>query len=71
MERALRFLGLTGCSPEQRRLDHALALRKAERLRNQCETPDRMQVAARKGAATKRRQRIERDPLMRERSRAS
>lgn len=45
-------------------IDRALAERKAARRNAPTHEPSEMQIAARKGVATKRRQRRERDPLL-------
>lgn len=55
---------LAARSPLERQIDAALAARKAQRSLARSAPLSEMQVAARKGAATKRRQRLARDPLL-------
>lgn len=58
------LLRLVAAARLERSLDAALAARKARRLSAGKAVPTEMQVAARKGAATKRRQRLARDLLL-------
>jgi hypothetical protein len=64
MRLPLIFRRFASLASLKRDIDRSLVRRKDERRRSFAQAPTEMQRAARKGAATKRRQRRERDPLL-------